>query len=86
MLESLRYAAKRGLRSYEFLGSAEPWTEMWTNRVRPCVSVWAYPNNFRGAAALALDAVRFAAERLSRPFTRSDHGVAAYPYPLKALS
>jgi CelD/BcsL family acetyltransferase involved in cellulose biosynthesis len=53
MLETLRYAAKRGLRSYEFLGSAEPWTEMWTNRVRPCVSVRAYPNNVRGAAALS---------------------------------
>jgi CelD/BcsL family acetyltransferase involved in cellulose biosynthesis len=71
MLESLRYAANRGLKSYEFLGSAEPWTEMWTNRVRPCVSVWAYPNNFRGAAALTLDAVRFASERLSRRFVRS---------------
>ena len=86
MLESLRYAAKRGLRTYEFLGSAEPWTEMWTDRVRPCVSVWAYPNNFRGAAALALDAVRFASERVSRPFIRSDHGATAYPSPLKALS
>src|SRR6185295_10780276 len=58
MLETLRYAAKRGLRSYEFLGSAEPWTEIWTDRVRPCVSVWAYPNNFRGAAALVWDATR----------------------------
>ena len=79
MLESLRYAANRGLKSYEFLGSAEPWTEMWTDRVRPCVSVWAYPNNFRGAAALALDAVRFASERLSRRFVRSGIRAASIP-------
>jgi len=69
MLDTLRYAAGRGLRSYEFLGSAEPWTEMWTDRVRPCVSVRAYPNNFRGAAALGWDAIRFGWERLSQRFT-----------------
>ena len=68
MLETLRYAAKRGLRSYEFLGSAEPWTEMWTNRVRPCVSVRAYPNNVRGAAALSWDAISFGWEHLSHRF------------------
>src|SRR5262249_3804133 len=28
MIESLRYAATRGLRTYEFLGSEEPWTRM----------------------------------------------------------
>ena len=69
MLETLRYAAGSGLQSYEFLGSAEPWTEMWTDRLRPCVSVWAYPNNFRGAAAIASDAMRFGWQRLSRRFT-----------------
>jgi hypothetical protein len=70
MLESLRYAAGRGLQTYEFLGSPEPWTQMWTTSVRPCVSVWAYPNNFRGMAAVASDAARFAWERLSRHFNR----------------
>jgi CelD/BcsL family acetyltransferase involved in cellulose biosynthesis len=69
MLETLRYAASRGLQSYEFLGSAEPWTEMWTDRVRPCVSVRAYPNNFRGAAALGWDAIRFGWERLNQRLT-----------------
>jgi CelD/BcsL family acetyltransferase involved in cellulose biosynthesis len=70
MLETLRYAVQCGLRTYEFLGSAEPWTEIWTDRIRPCVSVWAYPNNFRGAAALVWDATRFGWDRLSRQFTR----------------
>src|SRR5262247_3055562 len=68
MLETLRYAAKRGLRTYEFLGSAEPWTEMWTDRLRPCVSVWAYPNNTRGAAAFVWDVVRSGWEKLNRRF------------------
>ena len=68
MLETLRYAAGRGLQSYEFLGSAERWTQMWTDRVRPCVSVWAYPNNIRGATVLAWDAARFGWEKLTRPF------------------
>jgi hypothetical protein len=68
MVETLRYAASRGLRTYEFLGSAEPWTQAWTDKVRPCLSVWAYPNNFRGIAALMCDAARFGWERLNRQF------------------
>jgi len=69
MVETLRYAAERGLRTFEFLGSAEPWTQVWTTDVRPCVSVWAYPNNFRGLAAFSWDAVRFGWERLHRHFS-----------------
>jgi len=69
MLGTLRYAANRGLRSYEFLGSTEPWTEMWTDRVRPCVSVRAYPCNIRGAAALGSDAMRFGWTWLNRRLT-----------------
>ena len=68
MVETLRYAAQRGLRTFEFLGSAEPWTQVWTDEVRPCVSVWAYPNNCRGVAAFTWDAVRFGWERLQRQF------------------
>ena len=68
MLETLKYAASRGLRTYEFLGSAEPWTEIWTDRLRPCVAVWAYPNNPRGMAAFTWDALRFGWERLNRHF------------------
>jgi CelD/BcsL family acetyltransferase involved in cellulose biosynthesis len=71
MVETLRYAANRGLRTFEFLGSAEPWTRVWTTDVRPCVSVWAYPNNFRGIAALVWDAGKFGWERLHRQFRSS---------------
>ena len=68
MVETLRYAAERGLRTFEFLGSAEPWTSVWTMQVRPCLSVWAYPKNCRGLAAFTWDAVRFGCERLHRHF------------------
>jgi CelD/BcsL family acetyltransferase involved in cellulose biosynthesis len=68
MIETLRYAAERGLQTFEFLGSAEPWTSVWTTQVRPCLSVWAYPNNSRGLAAFTWDAVRFGWERLYRQF------------------
>ena len=56
MLETIRYAAQSGLRSYEFLGADEPWVRHWTQYQRPCVSIRAYPFSARGAAALARDA------------------------------
>jgi Acetyltransferase (GNAT) domain len=70
MIETLRYAASRGLSTYEFLGSAEPWTEIWTDRVRPCVSVWAYPGNARGMAAFTFDALKYGWEKLGRRLGR----------------
>jgi CelD/BcsL family acetyltransferase involved in cellulose biosynthesis len=47
-LEVLRYAAERGLRSYEFQGTDAPWTHFWTKFVRPMVSLKAYPANALG--------------------------------------
>jgi CelD/BcsL family acetyltransferase involved in cellulose biosynthesis len=64
MLHTVRYAALRGLRSYEFLGSTAPWTDVWTTSVRKCVAVRAYPMTARGIAALSVDAARFAWRRL----------------------
>jgi len=55
MLETIRYAAQCGLRSYEFLGADEPWLRVWTELVRPCVSLRAYPINLRGGMVLARD-------------------------------
>lgn len=66
ILETVRYAAERGLRSYEFLGAAEPWTQMWTHAVRPCVSLWLYPAGMRGMVALAADVAKIAWRRSSR--------------------
>ncbi len=54
--ESIAYAAREGLKTFEFLGQTEPWIEVWTSHKRECVSLRAYPYSLRGAAALAADA------------------------------
>src|SRR5262249_34907362 len=66
MLEPLRYAAARGLRSYEFLGTVEPWTQLWAPRVHPYISLRAYPARARGLAALATDLTKVARGRFGR--------------------
>jgi CelD/BcsL family acetyltransferase involved in cellulose biosynthesis len=66
MLQSVKYAAARGLRSYEFLGTAEPWTKIWTENLRGCVALRAYPFRPGGVAASAWDAGRAALSRLKR--------------------
>ena len=64
MLYSVRYAATRGLQSYELLGSAEPWTSQWTKLERPCISFRAYPYNVAGIAKLASDGMQVLLRRL----------------------
>ena len=56
MVETIRYAAQAGLKSYEFLGAAEPWIRNWTTLEHTCTSFRAYPLNPRGVSALAIDA------------------------------
>ncbi len=41
--DTIGWAARRGLRSYEFLGKAEDWISIWTETVRPCVAMAIYP-------------------------------------------
>jgi CelD/BcsL family acetyltransferase involved in cellulose biosynthesis len=65
MRETVRYAANRGLLSYEFLGTPEQWTRMWTDRIRACVSIRAYPARPWGVAALVADAVHTGVHKLS---------------------
>jgi hypothetical protein len=57
MCETIAYAAKAGLRSYEFLGRDESWLHMWSPLSCPCVSMAAYPRNARGVLALGQDAL-----------------------------
>jgi CelD/BcsL family acetyltransferase involved in cellulose biosynthesis len=54
--ETIRYAASRGLASYEFLGNADNWTRIWTRDEIQTVTIRAYPFRVRGLAALAVDA------------------------------
>lgn len=56
MLETIRYAVQAGLKSYEFLGAAEPWIRNWTTLEHGCTSFRAYPFNLRGVTALVIDA------------------------------
>ncbi|MBI4627386.1 MAG: GNAT family N-acetyltransferase [Candidatus Rokubacteria bacterium] len=62
--ETIRHAAARGLRSYEFLGAVEPWTRVWTERVRECVSLRAYHHTMQGSAALVVDVAEAGVRRL----------------------
>jgi CelD/BcsL family acetyltransferase involved in cellulose biosynthesis len=66
LLETLRYAARRGLKSLAFLGGVEPWTRHWTKEEEPCVVLRGYPWNPRGMSALARDAARSAWSKMSR--------------------
>jgi len=53
--ETIRYAAAEGLAAYEFLGVVEDWTGIWTDLVRPYVTVRAYPLSLAGAARFVGD-------------------------------
>lgn len=66
MLETLRWAAARGLSTYEFLGTSEAWTRRWTEQEHPCVAVRAYAVSRAGIAALGMDAARFARDRMRK--------------------
>jgi len=70
LAETIRYAAQRGLRSYEFLGVPEPWTDAWTDRERACVAVRAYPARASGVATFASDMTESARLKLGRLLSR----------------
>lgn len=53
--EGLRYAAREGLASYEFMGAESGWTHRWTDEGRPTVAVRVYPYTIAGAFLLARD-------------------------------
>lgn len=64
--ESIRYSACKGLSSFEFLGTAESWTRVWTKDERASVSLRAYPIGMTGIAAVAFDSLRVICKRLGR--------------------
>lgn len=64
MLETIRHAAGEGLQGYEFLGTDEPWTRLWTPFVHSCISLLVYPAGATGLAAFAADAAATARRRL----------------------
>lgn len=84
--ETIQYAARSGLYSYEFLGADEPWVRIWTPRLRPCVSISTYPFSRPGALAIASGAVAAIDRRLrsgvdlAGRIPRAMRGRAAHPY------
>jgi hypothetical protein len=65
MQHTLRDAVAQGLRSYEFLGSAEPWTQRWTNAEATTARLAVYPVGFPGMLSLGRDAFRAARRKLA---------------------
>jgi CelD/BcsL family acetyltransferase involved in cellulose biosynthesis len=53
--ETMRYAFERNLKSYEFLGSDEPWLHRWDTDDRRCSTVIGYPFTLRGLYGFAAD-------------------------------
>lgn len=64
--ETIRYSLDNGLKSYEFLGTDEPWIHLWTgnNNVHKYELVAFYPYKVSAAARLATDAGKFLLRRL----------------------
>jgi hypothetical protein len=63
LLYTLGEAARRGLESYEFLGSPAPWTAHWTINLRSFVHLRLYPASFHGLLALGQDSTNFVSMR-----------------------
>jgi CelD/BcsL family acetyltransferase involved in cellulose biosynthesis len=72
LAESVADAARRGHDRYELLGTAAPWTDVWTKDVAPTVCVAVYPASRRGAVRLGAAAAQHAGavgrERARRAF------------------
>jgi CelD/BcsL family acetyltransferase involved in cellulose biosynthesis len=66
LVETVRWAAERGLLSYELLGSTEPWTRPWTAHAHECLLLAAYPTGWQGMVALTYDIWSSAARRVAR--------------------
>jgi CelD/BcsL family acetyltransferase involved in cellulose biosynthesis len=70
MAETIRYAASRGLASYEFLGNADNWTRVWTSEEIPTVTIRTYPFGVAGVVTLAADTFRAVLRRFRTPVKR----------------
>jgi CelD/BcsL family acetyltransferase involved in cellulose biosynthesis len=63
--ETVKYAFDRGLESYEFLGSDEPYVHIWAkNNFRKYASIGFYPRSLSGIIGFGLDAGNFIYRKL----------------------
>ena len=64
--ETVKYAFNKGLDSYEFLGSDEPYVRIWAkNNFRKYASIGFYPMNFSGFIGLGIDVGNFVYRKLT---------------------
>ncbi|MBZ5506234.1 MAG: GNAT family N-acetyltransferase [Acidobacteriia bacterium] len=70
MVESLRFAAERGLEGFEFTGTRESWTHKWTDMAHPSVSVRIYAAGFHGPMEFAVEITKAAARRAAKLLLR----------------
>jgi CelD/BcsL family acetyltransferase involved in cellulose biosynthesis len=82
MIEAIRWASEHGLRSYEFLGSDEPWIRPWSTGMCEHESVAFYPYTPSGLAAFGTDMAhalwrRVAGALSARPRSRGATGRGA---------
>jgi len=75
---TVSYAARRGLATYEFLGTPEPWIGAWTTEHHQFAVVRAYPATVRGLAGFSADAARAVARR-AKSVIGNSHGSEAAP-------
>lgn len=67
--ETIRYAFNNNLKSYEFLGSDEPWLHMWAKtNLRQHSSIGFYTTNIHGIAALSNDIIKFSSKKIINKF------------------
>lgn len=66
MKYALQYAFENGLESIEFLGSKEPWLEVWTNEYHTYSSMVFYPYTVPGVLGLGTDILRTGIHRLKK--------------------
>lgn len=72
--ETIKYAAEQGIRLYDFLGVAEPWTRLWTSRERPCVSLRIYPASQEGIFLLGKHVAQLITSKLKTFLKRKQDG------------
>lgn len=77
MRETIKYAARKGLKAYEFLGKEAEWTKLWAGGARPIATVRTYPYNLHGISAFLTDAIGLFAKRIAARLRSNDGGTLA---------
>ena len=65
-METIRYSFENGLEAYEFLGSEEPWQNIWPHRSHEYSSLIVYPFSLSGFYGLGTDLSRYTIKKALR--------------------